>query len=109
MTLDELRTLVQQTQMNQINEHRRECTRRKGIILAALNALGITTRDGWTIELQPEDEQGVKVGHPELPNTVLLLVTGEQDGNTVWIEHRDETLSTAVRLAELMNANQHLV
>jgi len=107
MTLDELRQQEIEYAAEEAAFQEHEVQRRQEIALNALRGAGILPQHGWIVIRN--SAYGVCVSHPDLPQAVTV-VTGSQTDNIVrvCIEERWEYLSTALRLAVIMNNGRPL-
>jgi len=108
MKLDELRQQQIVLAAEQAAFHEHEVQRRQEIALDALRGLKILPQHGWILTRQP-NEYGIRVSHPNLPKTVNVITGSATDSLVrVHLGERWELLSTALRLAVLMNAGRPL-
>lgn len=97
MTLEELKAQVTAENRTKMEAHIAEVNRRKLVILAHLDAIGIKEVDGWVITPEPPTTHGIKVSHPQLPGVATIVLAGDGT-NAVYIQVGFTTFtSTTIR------------
>jgi hypothetical protein len=82
-----------------------EISRRKTVILATLDDLGIKPEDGWVLTPETPDRHGIFITHPDLPDPAVVILSGDGKGN-LYLSHGASPLlvTTAWEIAQSMGA-----
>jgi len=90
MTLEQMLEAMAQEATDAYAREAAESERRNQVIRVALAQLGFTPGDGWKIEAARNGSRrvafGCHVGHPQLPNTVLVCLAGD-GSDTLYLVH----------------------
>jgi hypothetical protein len=105
MTLEELRKAAQNAADADTTARQAEISRRKSVILAKLDGLGIKPEDGWILTPDDPDNHGVWVSHPDLPTRALAVLSGDgADQLYITTGHNSWAPLTAWQIAKFMGA-----